>query len=103
MTRKLAVVGMGKMGRAIAELAPDRGWSVVATLDEGDMRTPSRAALAGADVAVEFTVPAAAPANIRTLVGFGCPVVVGTTGWYDGFDDVRHLVEERGGDRKSVV
>ena len=32
MTRKLAVVGMGKMGRAIAELAPERGWSVVATL-----------------------------------------------------------------------
>jgi 4-hydroxy-tetrahydrodipicolinate reductase len=97
MTRKLAVVGMGKMGRAVAELAPDRGWSVVATLDEQDMVTPNRAALGGADVAVEFTLPAAAPANIRTLVGFGCPVVVGTTGWYDGFDDVRHLVEERHG------
>ncbi len=61
------------------------------------MMTPNRAALGGADVAVEFTVPAAAPANIRTLVGFGCPVVVGTTGWYDGFDDVRRLVEERRG------
>lgn len=97
MTRKLAVVGMGKMGRAIAELAPDRGWSVVATLDEQHMITPNRAALGGADVAVEFTVPAAAPANIRTLVGFGCPVVVGTTGWYDEFDSVRHLVEERRG------
>ncbi len=97
MTRKLAVVGMGKMGRAVAELAPDRGWSVVATLDEGDMKTPTRAALGGADVAVEFTVPAAAPANIRTLVEFGCPVVVGTTGWYDGFDEVRRLVEQAGG------
>ena len=97
MTRKLAIVGMGKMGRAIAELAPDRGWSVVAQLRQGDMMTPGRAALGDADVAVEFTVPAAAPANIRTLIGFGCPVVVGTTGWYDGFGEVRRLVEEQDG------
>jgi 4-hydroxy-tetrahydrodipicolinate reductase len=97
MTRKLAIVGMGKMGRAIAELAPDRGWSVVAELKPRDMTAPSRDALGGADVALEFTVPAAAPANIRTLVDLGCPVVVGTTGWYDGFDEVRRLVDERQG------
>lgn len=97
MTRKLAIVGMGKMGRAIAELAPERGWTVVAQLDQQDMMSPTRAALAGADVAVEFTIPSAAPVNIRALVGLGCPVVVGTTGWYDGFDDVRKLVEERQG------
>ena len=97
MTHKLAIVGTGKMGRAIAELAPERGWSVVAQLAAKDMMSPTRAALAGADVAVEFTVPAAAPTNIRTLVDLGCPVVVGTTGWYDGFDDVRRLVEDRQG------
>lgn len=98
MSRKLAIVGMGKMGRAIADLAPERGWTVVARLDEQDMNAaPTRESLAGADVAVEFTVPAAAPANIRALVGLGCPVVVGTTGWYDGFDAVRRFVTERQG------
>ncbi len=98
MSRKLAIVGLGKMGRAIAELAPERGWTVAAKLDERAMRSePTRESLGGADVAVEFTVPAAAPVNIRTLVGLGCPVVVGTTGWHDAFDDTRRYVVERQG------
>ena len=70
------------MGRAIAALAPERGWTVVATLGAADMQdgfTASR--LGGADVAIEFTTPDAAPANIRALLAAGCPVVVGTTGW----------------------
>src|SRR5262249_33178762 len=97
MSRKLAIVGMGKMGRALAELAPDRGWTVAAQLDRRAMNGATRDSLGGADVAIEFTVPAAAPANIRTLTGLGCPVVVGTTGWYDGLDQVRKLVVERQG------
>jgi len=97
VTRKLAIIGMGKMGRAIAELAPERGWTVVAQLDSKLMMAPTRGALAGADVAVEFTIPSAAPMNIRALIALGCPIVVGTTGWYDGFEDVRKLVDERQG------
>lgn len=81
---RLAVVGMGRMGRAIAALAPERGWSVVATLGAADMRDGLTAsALHGADVAIEFTAPDAAPANIRALLAVQCPVVVGTTGWYE--------------------
>jgi 4-hydroxy-tetrahydrodipicolinate reductase len=98
VSRALAIVGMGKMGRAIAELAPDRGWNVVARLDGKEMMAaPTRASLGGADVAVEFSVPAAAPANIRTLVDLDCPVVTGTTGWYDGFDEIRRFVDSRRG------
>ena len=97
MTRKLAIVGLGKMGRAVADLAPDRGWTVVAQLDGRAMGSLTKDALGGADVAVEFTVPGAAPANVRALVALGCPVVVGTTGWYDGFDAIRRYVDERGG------
>jgi 4-hydroxy-tetrahydrodipicolinate reductase len=89
MTKRLAIVGMGKMGHAIAELAPSRGWEVVARLDEPDVKAGiTKDSLGGADVAVEFTVPAAAPANIRAIVAAGCPVVVGTTGWYEKFNDV---------------
>jgi 4-hydroxy-tetrahydrodipicolinate reductase len=95
---RLAIVGMGKMGHAIAELAPSRGWDVVARLDESEMRERiTRATLGNADVAVEFTVPSAAPGNVRAIVGAGCPVVVGTTGWYEDFEDVRRDVNASNG------
>lgn len=98
MTRRIAIVGMGKMGRAIAELAPARGWEVVARLDQAEMRGQiSRATLGDADVAVEFSVPAAAPANVRAIVNVGCPVVVGTTGWYDQFDAIERDVNSANG------
>lgn len=94
MTKRLAIVGMGKMGHAIAELGASRGWDVVARLDEAEMtRGITRESLNGADVAVEFTVPGAAPSNIRALVAAGCPVVVGTTGWYAEMDAIRSEVE----------
>lgn len=96
--KRIAIVGMGKMGHAIAELAPARGWDVVARLDEPEMKAGvTRETLRGADVAVEFTVPAAAPTNVRAIVAAGCPVVVGTTGWYDSFDDVRRDVDMSNG------
>lgn len=98
MTKRLAIVGMGKMGKAIADLAPNHGFAVVARLDESDVKaglTPE--ALNGADVAVEFTVPEAAPSNIRAIVGAGIPVVVGTTGWYGELDAVKADVEAKNG------
>ena len=98
MSRKLALVGMGKMGTAIAELAPSRGWEVVARLDTESMkRGISAADLNGADVAVEFTVPHATSANVRALIATGLPVVVGTTGWYDELPAISAEVNARGG------
>ena len=98
MTRRLAIVGMGKMGHAIAELAPSRGWEVVARLDQPDMAPRiTRATLGDADVAVEFTVPSAAPANVRAIVDTGCPVGVGTTGWYEHYDAVKRDVNSANG------
>jgi 4-hydroxy-tetrahydrodipicolinate reductase len=78
---RVALIGMGKMGRAIDRLAEERGILVVARLDHSD--TVDRESLGGADVAIEFTEPNAAVANIRACVAAGCPVVVGTTGWWD--------------------
>jgi 4-hydroxy-tetrahydrodipicolinate reductase len=95
---RLAIVGMGKMGHAIAELGPSRGCEVVARLDEAETaRGITRDLLCDADVAVEFTTPKAAEANILALVAAGCPVVVGTTGWYDALPRVRSEVEKQGG------
>jgi 4-hydroxy-tetrahydrodipicolinate reductase len=81
---RIALIGMGKMGRAVQSLAADRGWPIVAD--------PSTA-----DVAIEFTVPAAAPANIRACLEVGCPVVVGTTGWYQELSAITAEVEKAGG------
>jgi 4-hydroxy-tetrahydrodipicolinate reductase len=98
MSRKLALVGMGKMGRAIAELAPSRDWEVVARIDSAAMKRGMTAAdLNGADVAVEFTVPHATPANVRALLAAGVPMVVGTTGWYGELPAITDEVRSRGG------
>jgi 4-hydroxy-tetrahydrodipicolinate reductase len=95
----LALIGMGKMGRALASLAPERGFRVVATLDpaQPDFRGATKEALAGAQVAIEFTTPEAAPDNIRACAAAGCPIVVGTTGWYAQRDALSADVQQRGG------
>jgi 4-hydroxy-tetrahydrodipicolinate reductase len=93
---KLAIVGLGKMGRAIDELAPQRGFVVVARIDVqggGSGSSVDRDALNGADVAVEFTVPEAAADNVEAIVGAGVPAVVGTTGWYDRLPELAARVE----------
>ncbi len=81
MTR-LLVLGDGKMGTAVAALAPEHGFEVVAML--GAAQTAGGLAKAdtnGAEVAIEFTVPSAAPALIRACADLAIPVVSGTTGW----------------------
>lgn len=82
-TLKVAVLGAaGRMGSqtcAAVEAAPDL--ELVARLDAGD--TVDAAALAGADVAVDFTVPSATEANVHAVLDAGAHAVVGTTGWDD--------------------
>ena len=92
---RVALVGLGKMGRALDQLAPERGLEVVARLDSAD--TISREALRGADVAIEFTTPDAVVGNILALLDARCPVVVGTTGWYAQMPAVTDRVRERNG------
>jgi len=87
---RIALIGMGKMGRAVRDLA---GAQVTVTLDAPF--TPDR--LANADVAIEFTVPSAAPTNIRACLAAGCPVVVGTTGWYAELPSLTEEVSRQGG------
>ena len=91
----LALIGMGRMGRALAELAPERGFEVVARIDHTQPIT--RAALGGARVAIEFTAPGAAVSNVLACAKAGCPVVVGTTGWYADLPMVRGELAKSGG------
>jgi 4-hydroxy-tetrahydrodipicolinate reductase len=97
---RLAIVGDGKMGRAIADLARERAFVVTAIVGAGDnvdgsAITPAR--LGDAEVVVEFTEPAAAPANILAAVRAGYPVVTGTTGWQSELATVSAQVAAAGG------
>ena len=89
---KLAIIGYGKMGRLIGQLAPEYGFTSIVAIDLGD----DFAKAAGADVAIEFTTPEAALGNIEKLAGMKLPVVVGTTGWLAHMDRVRAAVEKNG-------
>ena len=97
---RLAVIGDGKMGRTIVHLAPERGLMVSALIgarhNDGG-RGISPGALNGAQVAVEFTEPAAAAANVEAALRAGVPVVSGTTGWYDELPRLRDFATELGG------
>ena len=73
---KIAIIGYGKMGHMIEEVALSRGHEIVATIDAGDAFD-----LKEADVAIEFTTPTTAEANIRAAWAQGVPVVCGSTGW----------------------
>ena len=97
--RSIAIIGDGKMGQAIQQLAVEKGWKVVALLGERESasgRGINAATLGGADVAVEFTQPDAAVANITASLRAGVPVVVGTTGWYDSLPEVTRVAKEAG-------
>jgi 4-hydroxy-tetrahydrodipicolinate reductase len=96
----ILVVGNGKMGRAVAALAEERGHTLQAMIGSGEnpggqALTPER--LAGVDVAVEFTRPDAVAANLERLILAGIPTVTGTTGWQSELPRIAALVRQRRG------
>lgn len=93
---RIAIIGAGKMGRAVRQLADERGWPVTATIGRGDHGRMERA-LAGSDVAIEFTTADSVADNVRACVRAGVPVVVGTTGWLAGREQLEREVLESGG------
>ena len=99
MSQGLAIVGYGKMGRLIEQLAPEYGFEVRAKFDARSNprgQALSHETLRGIDVAVEFTTPDAAPENIRRLAAVGVNSIVGTTGWFDDLPVVREAVAASG-------
>ena len=76
MAKKIALVGYGKMGHMIEQIAQERGHEIVARIDVGDSFE-----LNGADVVIEFTTPATAKENILRAWAQGVPVISGSTGW----------------------
>lgn len=91
----LAIVGHGKMGRLIEQLAPEYGFDVRLRLDvNNNARFEGMTAetFRGVDAAIEFSTPAAAPENIERLARLGVNVIVGTTGWFVHLERMREIV-----------
>lgn len=96
---QIAVIGDGRMGRTVAQMVQERGWTVCAMLDAEHNRNGkgiSRRALGDCDVAIEFTEPGSAVTNILACASDKIPVVVGTTGWYESLPMVTEQVNAAG-------
>jgi len=95
----LAIIGYGKMGRMIEQLAVGRGHRVVfrAAVEGNEQgQALTRENLQGVDVAFDFTAPDAVVGNVERVTALGVNMVVGTTGWMNQLAAVRRAVEERG-------
>jgi 4-hydroxy-tetrahydrodipicolinate reductase len=89
MSKKLALVGYGKMGKLIAQLAPEYDLDVV---ERFTSKTPG--SFRGIDVAIEFSTPEAAPRNLQLLAQANVPSVTGTTGWLEHLPEVSKAFEQ---------
>lgn len=97
--RRIAIIGDGKMGQAIRQLAVEKGWKVTAVVGERESdggKGITALSLGEPEVAVEFTQPDAAVGNITACLLAGVPVVAGTTGWYDSLPAVTRIAKETG-------
>jgi len=93
------VLGKGKTGSLVAQVARERGHGV-RVLDYAENHHASALtapALAGIDVVIDFTTAEAALQNMRAVLALGGRIVVGTTGWYEHLDDMKALAGRRGG------
>ncbi len=94
---RILVLGAGKTGKLVAEVATERGHSVY-VLDAKENKDAAALTLpfvTGFDVAIDFTTPEAVVQNMRACLAAGAHIVVGTTGWYDKLADMRDLAERK--------
>lgn len=81
---KIALLGYGRMGKAIEQIANERGHTIVAKIDKNE----NQGKLSEAEVAINFSIPDAAVANIKAAMEKQIPVVCGTTGWLEQLKEV---------------
>ena len=92
---KIALLGYGKMGQEIERIATKRDHEIVVIIDNLDDWEELGEKLGEADVAIDFSTPSSAVENIYHCFDAGVPIVIGTTGWLDDFDQVKKDCLER--------
>ena len=94
---KIALIGYGKMGKAIEAIALEQHHEVVLKIDVDNAADFTAEKIALADVAIEFTGPHSAVENILKCLSFGIPVISGSTGWLDQWEKVANYCSEHNG------
>lgn len=94
---RITLIGYGKMGKAIEEIAVKRGHQIVATIDLANMVDFTKENITKADAVIEFTSPHSAYDNVKRCIEFGIPVVCGSTGWTEKLPELQQLNEEKKG------
>lgn len=94
---KIALIGYGKMGKAIEEIAVQKGHEVVLKIDLSNLDEFTKENISKADVAIEFTSPHTAYENVKKCIEFGVPVVCGSTGWLEKLNIIEDLCTNKNG------
>jgi len=94
---KIALIGYGKMGKAIESIALGKGHEIVLKIDIQNNHEFTQQTLKLADVAIEFTGPHSAYDHVKKCIEWGVPVISGSTGWLDKWDEIKKLCETNKG------
>jgi len=94
---RIALIGYGKMGRMIEEIALQRGHEIILKIHIDNLDDFNKGNMQNADVAIEFTNPESAFENVKKCIDFGIPVISGSTGWNDKLEAARTYCLEKGG------
>jgi 4-hydroxy-tetrahydrodipicolinate reductase len=94
---RIALIGYGRMGREVEKAAIKRGHTIVLKIDKDNTSDFVTERLQSCEVAIEFSQSESAPTNIMKCIDAGVPVVSGTTGWLDSFEDVKNELERKNG------
>jgi 4-hydroxy-tetrahydrodipicolinate reductase len=94
---KIALIGYGKMGKAIEAIALAKGHEIVLKIDLDNSDAFTKENVQRADIAIEFTGPHAAFENVKKCIEYGVPVVSGSTGWLDNWNEISALCDTHNG------
>ncbi len=94
---RIALIGYGKMGKMIEEIALERGHQIVLKINIDNLDDFNNENLSQADVAIEFTSPHSAFNNVVNCIEWNVPVVSGSTGWNNKLDEAKQLCQAKGG------
>jgi 4-hydroxy-tetrahydrodipicolinate reductase len=94
---RIALIGYGKMGKAIEAVAVEKGHEIVLKIDLDNAADLNKENIAKADVAIEFTGPHSAFGNVMKCLELGVPLVCGSTGWLDKFEEAKQYCLQQNG------
>ncbi|MGE5518659.1 MAG: 4-hydroxy-tetrahydrodipicolinate reductase [Candidatus Dadabacteria bacterium] len=94
---RIAIVGYGKMGHMVEEIATSRGHEIVLRINIENTEDYTKENISKADVAIEFTGPDSAYDDVKKSIDFGVPIVSGSTGWNNKLDEMRNYCKGKNG------